>query len=139
MAEQSSDSRKPTVQQGILARTITGTFRILQWLLLSLVFSVLVEWAGMLLWWPEQGLDHSREMLEQEIGYLNSDFRRSIVSSDPARFARRMADRSYHYLFEATGVVDFILWASMPASPRRESSLPCCGGSTIGSPNTCWR
>ena len=30
--------------------------KVIQWLLLSLVFSIVVEWIGMLLWWPEEGV-----------------------------------------------------------------------------------
>ncbi|MBI1285921.1 MAG: TIGR03747 family integrating conjugative element membrane protein, partial [Thiobacillus sp.] len=88
------------------------------WLLFSLLFSIIVEWAGMMLWWPEQGLDHSRTMLANEISYLDTDFRRSVVTSDPARFAKEVADGTYHYLFEVTRVVAFIHWVSPP--PRQE-------------------
>ena len=69
------------------------------------------------LWWPDEGVDHSRTMLVTEISYLDNDFRRSVVTSDPARFAKRFADNSYHYLFEVTRFVDFIQWVSLP--PRK--------------------
>jgi integrating conjugative element membrane protein (TIGR03747 family) len=51
-------------------------------------------------------------MLAKEIGYLDTDFRRSVVTSDPARFAKRFADNTYHYLFEVTRFVDLIRWVS---------------------------
>jgi len=82
--------------------------------LFSLLFSIIVEWAGMVLWWPDEGIDHSRTMLATEISYLDNDFRRSVVTSDPARFAKRFADNTYHYLFEVTRLVDFIRWVSPP-------------------------
>jgi integrating conjugative element membrane protein (TIGR03747 family) len=71
----------------------------------------------MVLWWPDGGVDHSRTMLVTEISYLDNDFRRSVVTSDPARFAKRFADNTYHYLFEVTRFVDFIQWVSLP--PRK--------------------
>ena len=43
------------------------------------------------LWWPDGGLDHSRPMLANESGYPDTDFRRSIVTSDPGRFAKQGA------------------------------------------------
>jgi integrating conjugative element membrane protein (TIGR03747 family) len=53
-------------------------------------------------------------MLSREIGYLDTDFRRSVITSDPARFAKRVADNTYHYLFEVTRLVDFIHWVTPP-------------------------
>ncbi|MEW8617835.1 MAG: TIGR03747 family integrating conjugative element membrane protein, partial [Candidatus Thiodiazotropha endolucinida] len=82
------------------------------------------EWAGMVLWWPDEGLDHSRTMLVTEISYLDNDFRRSVVTSDPARFAKRFADHSYHYLFEVTRFVDFIRWVSTPPGPNEQGVRP---------------
>jgi hypothetical protein len=61
------------------------TFDLVKWLLLSLLFSVLLEWGGMTWVWPEQGSNHSRTMLETELGFLASDrrlrppFRRSFL------------------------------------------------------------
>jgi integrating conjugative element membrane protein (TIGR03747 family) len=109
-----TDPRRRVVQEGLIAKSLGALARIIQWLLLSLLFSIIVEWAGMLLWWPEEGLEHSRTMLSREIGYLDTDFRRSVITSDPARFAKRVADNTYHYLFEVTRLVDFIHWVTPP-------------------------
>jgi integrating conjugative element membrane protein (TIGR03747 family) len=114
MAEAVTDPRRRVVQEGLMAKSLGALARIIQWLLLSLLFSIIVEWAGMLLWWPEEGLEHSRTMLSREIGYLDTDFRRSVITSDPARFAKRVADNTYHYLFEVTRLVDFIHWVTPP-------------------------
>ncbi|RME17962.1 MAG: TIGR03747 family integrating conjugative element membrane protein, partial [Alphaproteobacteria bacterium] len=46
-----------------MSRFLTTLAQGVKWLLLSLVFSILTEWVGMAFWWPEQGLDHSRDML----------------------------------------------------------------------------
>ena len=114
MAEVVSDPRRRVVQEGLISKSLTGAAKVIQWLLLSLVFSVIVEWVGMVLWWPDKGIDHSRTMLAREISYLDNDFRRSVVTSDPAHFAKRFADNTYHYLFEVTRFVDFIRWVSPP-------------------------
>jgi len=108
MAEAVADPRRRVVQDGLISKSLTATAKLIQWLLLSLLFSIIIEWAGMVLWWPDEGIEHSRAMLAREISYLDTDFRRSVVTSDPARFAKRFADNTYHILFEVTRLVDFI-------------------------------
>jgi integrating conjugative element membrane protein (TIGR03747 family) len=122
MAEAVVDPRRRVVQEGLISKSLTAIAKIIQWLLLSLLFSIIVEWAGMVLWWPDEGLDHSRTMLATEISYLDNDFRRSVVTSDPAQFAKRFADNTYHYLFEITRFVDFIRWVS-PSPSHNEQGL----------------
>lgn len=122
MAETVTDPRRRVVQEGLIAKSLGALTRIIQWLLLSLLFSIIIEWAGMLFWWPDEGLEHSRAMLSREIGYLDTDFRRSVITSDPARFAKRVADNTYHYLFEVTRLVDFIRWIT-PAPRLGETGL----------------
>ena len=124
MAEAATDPRRTAVQQGLFTRVLATISQAILWLLLSLLFSIIVEWVGMVIWWPEQGLDHSRTMLAKEISYLDTDFRRSIVTSDPARFAKEVADGTYHYLFEITRVVAFIHWVSPPSRQEEQGMRP---------------
>ena len=85
-----SDPRRPVSQPGVFSRILTGLAQCLKWLLVSLLFSIVIEWIGMVSWWEEQGLEHSRQMLAMELNYLNVDFRRSLLTSDPLQFARRL-------------------------------------------------
>ena len=124
MAEPVADPRRRVVQEGLIAKSLTATAKVIQWILLSLLFSIIVEWAGMVLWWPDEGIEHSRTMLATEISYLESDFRRSVVTSDPARFAKRFADNTYYYLFEMTRFVDFIHWVSAPPTTNEQGLRP---------------
>jgi len=124
MAEPVADPRRKVVQEGLISKSLTGVAKIIQWILLSLLFSIIVEWAGMVLWWPEEGTEHSRTMLATEISYLESDFRRSVVTSDPAQFAKRFADNTYHYLFEVTRLVAFIQWVSPPPATNEQGLRP---------------
>lgn len=112
MAETVADPRRTAVRRGLISKGLTATAQAIKWLLFSLVFSIVIEGVGMVLWWPEEGIVHSRTMLANEISYLDSDFRRSIVTSDPARFAKRVADGTYHYIFEVTQFTRFIRWVS---------------------------
>ncbi len=86
------------------------TFDLVKWLLLSLLFSVLLEWGGMTWVWPEQGSNHSRTMLETELGFLASDLRESLLVRDTATYARRFADLSYEGLIRATGIERLLVW-----------------------------
>ncbi len=124
MGEAVVDPRRRVVQEGLISKSLTAIAKIIQWLLLSLLFSIIIEWAGMVLWWPDEGLDHSRTMLASEISYLDNDFRRSIVTSGPAQFAKRFADNTYHYLFEVTRFVDFIRWVSPPPTTSEQGLRP---------------
>ncbi len=124
MAETVADPRRRVVQEGLITKSLTAMAKVIQWLLLSLVFSIIIEWIGMVMWWPDEGLDHSRTMLASEISYLDNDFRHSVVTSDPAQFAKRFADNTYHYLFEITRFVDFIRWISPPPTVNEQGLRP---------------
>ncbi len=87
---------------GVVASAVWLLISMVFWLFGSVIFSVLLELIGMHLWWPEQGAAHSRAMYEAELGYLNQDLRRSIVSSDAARFAEHCADQVHYWLVERT-------------------------------------
>lgn len=41
------------------------------WVVASLIISIFIEWIGIAFFWTEQGSQHARIMLEQDIGYLN--------------------------------------------------------------------
>tara|TARA_R110002110_G_scaffold158656_1_gene356127 strand:+ start:5688 stop:6422 length:735 start_codon:yes stop_codon:yes gene_type:complete len=120
MAERGGAHPAREVQQGTLSRLFGRLSQAFNWLLFALAFSIVLEWLGMVFWWPEEGLRHSRKMLAAEVGYLQVDFRRSLVSDDPARFAQTMADRTYRVLFEMTRLVDVIDWLAGP--PQTEES-----------------
>lgn len=115
------EPRRQEVRPGLIAKCFATVAQGVKWLLLSLVFSVIIEWVGMTFWWLDARIAHSREMLLTEIGYLQTDLGRSFISADPTRFTKTIADRTYYVLFELTRITDFIDWiAQAPAS--RESS-----------------
>ena len=107
---------------GVIARTLRRVGSAIHWLLLSLLISILIECVGMVYWWPESGLEHSRRMLDTEIGWLDRDFRQSLLSSEPARAARRAADRSHDLLFEGTGLIQLKDWLRRSAVDTASSA-----------------
>ena len=117
-----TDPRRPVAHPGTISRALTGIAQCLKWLFLSLLFSVLIEWIGMAFWWEEQGLDHSRQMLVNELQFLGADFHRSWLTADPMQFARDVSHRLYRIAFEWTGIVDLIHWIA-PAPSIEESGV----------------
>ncbi|MEX2123871.1 MAG: TIGR03747 family integrating conjugative element membrane protein [Woeseia sp.] len=89
---------------GVIARTFRRVGNAIHWLLLSLLCSIVIECVGIVYWWPETGLEHSRRMLDTEIGWLDRDFRHSLLTSEPARTARNVAERTHDLLIERTGL-----------------------------------
>jgi len=109
--------RHPVQQQGLISRALAGLSKLAFWLFAAWLFSILAEWVGMWLWWPQEGVDHSRRMLEREIGYVHRDFAQSLLVEHPAAYVRLFAEVSYHYLFQVTGLERFGLWLHQPPDP----------------------
>ena len=116
------DPRRSITRPGIFSRALTGIAQGLKWLFISLILSILIEWIGMIFWWEEQGLAHSRRMLVKELQFLGADFHRSWLTEDPVQFASGLSERFYIIAFEWTGVVDLIAWIT-PAPGIEESGL----------------
>ena len=43
MAEAAADPRRRVVKEGLISKSLTAIAKIIQWLLLSLVFSIIIE------------------------------------------------------------------------------------------------
>jgi len=59
--------------------------RLLGLLFASLIFSIVLEFVGMLWFWPEQGWHHSHAMWQTELGWLSSHFKSSLLVQEPAQ------------------------------------------------------
>ncbi|MGZ8219822.1 TIGR03747 family integrating conjugative element membrane protein, partial [Methylomagnum sp.] len=75
---------------GKLAKAIVG---FAFWVVLGALGNIVVEWVGMRLAWPEEGVKHSLATLESELKYIDRDFPEGIFIAHPARFSRRLAAR----------------------------------------------
>ncbi|EEF2419696.1 TIGR03747 family integrating conjugative element membrane protein [Salmonella enterica] len=114
MAEEQTQGTK----QDSSARTKRpGMLRFLLWelpwhvlgiLLASLFFSLLIEYIGLIFWWQEQGSLHARGMMETELGYLSSNFTRSLFISEPAVTAMAWINFGYHQVFVDSGFIRFL-------------------------------
>ena len=80
--------------------------RVVRWLLVSLVLSVVVEWIGMTWVWPDEGAAHAAGILREETGYLHDDFRGAAVRIVDG------ADWAYYWAFEWTGIEEGLKWVA---------------------------
>ncbi len=81
-----AEQHKPadrTQQQGLLTRIIKFIIRLPITVLITLLFSILVEWFVMHNYYPDLGAEHARQILQQDTRYLNQHFKDSLMGSKP--------------------------------------------------------
>lgn len=72
MAKNNRSEQPPRRKEpGLLAKSVSWFVGGIYWLFISLVVSILIEWVGIAFFWPEQGSQHSAEVLRQDYRYLN--------------------------------------------------------------------
>lgn len=113
MAERAKPPQPP-VEHGWIGGTVIALIKSIIALIATLVLAVLLEWAGMAWWWKEQGVEHSRMMLEKEVSYLNEQFRDSGIVTGSAHFAARMSERFFSVLAWAR-LDEVAQWLKQPA------------------------
>ncbi|AEV63328.1 putative membrane protein [Pseudomonas ogarae] len=74
---------QPIQRPGLIVSVIGLVLRIIGLLIASLLFSILIEFAGLLLFWSDQGWRHSQAMLNSELGWLSEHFKASLMLQQP--------------------------------------------------------
>ncbi|MBB6290595.1 integrating conjugative element membrane protein (TIGR03747 family) [Pseudomonas sp. SJZ103] len=92
---------------GLIISAIGLVLRIIGLLIASLLFSILIEWAGLLLFWGEQGWRHSQVMLVNELGWLSDHFKSSLILKQPGQMILQVLDFLNQWLLVKTGFADF--------------------------------
>lgn len=79
MASSRNQERRPEKPSGPIAKLMDGTignaFRLVWWSICAIFVSIIIEWIGMIFIWE---LDHSQQVLDIELTYLN-DFSRNLL------------------------------------------------------------
>lgn len=90
----SAPTNPPQTQRrpGPIFGTLELCLRLLGLLFASLLFSILLEFAGMLWFWPEQGWHHSHAMWLTELGWLSDHFRSSMLVQEPAQATAKILE-----------------------------------------------
>jgi integrating conjugative element membrane protein (TIGR03747 family) len=92
---------------GLIVSTISLVLSIIGLLIASLLFSILMEFAGLLLFWGDQGWRHSQAMLTSEIGWLSEHFKSSLLIQQPGQMIVKALDFLNQWLLVKTGFADF--------------------------------
>lgn len=109
--------------RSLLLDVIGAFFDFIVLLFFALVFSVCVEWLGIMFFWPEEGVMHSQNMLVTEVGYLNDDFTQKVMGSSPADIAVWFGLKIDYFVFEATYFNDVVEWLYNSPSSSGEVRL----------------
>lgn len=108
MATQTTQTQRPDT---VLGRFFVSVLKIFFWLFLSLILSIIIEWIGMSAYWPDEGINHSQNMLKVELNYVNNDFKRSLISDNPGAMAQSYSETFLKYSFEKSGIKKTLEWA----------------------------
>ncbi len=98
---------QPIQRPGLIVSAISLVLRIIGLLIASLLFSILIEWAGLLLFWGDQGWRHSQAMLSSELGWLSGHFTSSLILQQPGQTIVQWLDFLKQWLLVKTGLTDF--------------------------------
>uniref|UniRef100_UPI0035C6D1D2 TIGR03747 family integrating conjugative element membrane protein n=1 Tax=Serratia quinivorans TaxID=137545 RepID=UPI0035C6D1D2 len=74
----------------------------------SLLVSLVIEYIGMAFFWSELGASHSEAVMHTEMGYLSSEFTRSLMLSEPSVTVTRWIGQAYQWTFVDSGFLDWI-------------------------------
>lgn len=65
-----------------VATLVGWLLSVLVFLLISLVISIIIEWVGMFTLWEDEGVNHSRKMLSNELRYANENIANNAIVGD---------------------------------------------------------
>ncbi|MEN4946459.1 TIGR03747 family integrating conjugative element membrane protein [Pseudomonas proteolytica] len=98
---------QPIQRPGLIVSAISLALRIIGLLIASLLFSILIELAGLLLFWGDQGWRHSQTMLTSELSWLSEHFKSSLIIQQPGQTIVQWLDFLNQWLLVKTGFADF--------------------------------
>ena len=98
---------QPIQRPGLIVSAISLVLHIIGLLIASLLFSILIEFAGLMLFWGDQGWRHSQAMLTNELGWLSDHFKSSLIIQQPGQTIVQVLDFLNQWLLVKTGFADF--------------------------------
>ncbi|EPJ5863481.1 MULTISPECIES: TIGR03747 family integrating conjugative element membrane protein [Raoultella] len=115
----SAQSPTPPKPHGFFTVLLWDTpWRIIGMLLVSLLFSLIVEYIGIAFFWPEQGAEHSRAVMQTESDYFAEGFTQSLLLSSPVVAVQSWIALGYQWLFVNSG---FMGWLQSIQTPTVRS------------------
>ncbi|HAU9488972.1 TPA: TIGR03747 family integrating conjugative element membrane protein [Escherichia coli] len=108
------DTAQPPRRHGLLYNLLWGCpWALAGMVLSSLLLSLLIEYVGITFFWPGQGAGHSEAVMNTELGWLSSEFTRSLLLSTPSVTVMKWVSTAYQWLFVDSG---FMAWMKQGAS-----------------------
>ncbi|HAV1239834.1 TPA: TIGR03747 family integrating conjugative element membrane protein [Salmonella enterica] len=95
-------------KRGPIATPLGWLGKIFTILLASLLFSLVVEWAGIAFFWPEQGAEHSHIMLNTELGWFAQNVTQSLLMDNPVQQLNNCLRHLWQWLFLDTGLMRWL-------------------------------
>lgn len=100
---------RPEKPHGLLYNVFWGwPWALIGMLLGSLMLSLLIEYTGIAFFWPEAGAAHSEAVMNTELGWLSTEFTRSLLLSEPSVTVVRWVTVAYQWLFVDSGFTGWI-------------------------------
>ncbi len=111
-----AEVKRPPQQQTLLERKHGMLYNLLwgwPWALVgvvlsSLLLSLLIEYIGIAFFWPEAGAAHSEAVMNTELGWLSTEFTRSLLLSEPSVTVVRWVSSAYQWAFVSSGFLDWV-------------------------------
>ncbi|HET8790750.1 MAG TPA: TIGR03747 family integrating conjugative element membrane protein [Modicisalibacter sp.] len=98
---------------GLVGTLLRLPFTLAWIVVLSILTSIVIEWLGIYFdWFSQPGAEHARQTMMAEMGYLDSQFSRSLLVSSPVEFATRVLDVCYEWLFVKTGIAVWVEYSA---------------------------
>ncbi|MDC9616326.1 TIGR03747 family integrating conjugative element membrane protein [Xenorhabdus khoisanae] len=109
---QSENQSRPSSQlprkHGLLYRLLwEWPWQLIGFIVMSWLFSLLLEYLGMTFFWQDEGASHSQTMMKTELQFLSTEFTQSLLLSNPAQTVSDGLAQAYQWLFVDSG---FIYW-----------------------------
>ncbi|MCP9269670.1 TIGR03747 family integrating conjugative element membrane protein [Xenorhabdus sp. XENO-1] len=110
---QSENQSRPSSQlprkHGLLYRLLwEWPWQFIGFVVMSWLFSLLLEYLGMTFFWPEQGTSHSQAMMKTELKFLSTEFTQSLLLSEPSQTISSWLAQTYQWLFVDSGFMHWI-------------------------------
>ncbi|WP_340618157.1 TIGR03747 family integrating conjugative element membrane protein [Xenorhabdus entomophaga] len=112
MAQSESASRQstqPPRKHGLLYRVLwEWPWQIAGFIVMSWLFSLLLEYLGMTFFWQNEGASHSQTMMKTELQFLSTEFTQSLLLSEPSQTVSDWLVQAYQWLFVDSGFMRWI-------------------------------
>ncbi|MDC9597819.1 TIGR03747 family integrating conjugative element membrane protein [Xenorhabdus anantnagensis] len=112
MAQSENQSRQPAQpprKHGLLYRVLwEWPWQIAGFIVMSWLFSLLLEYLGMTFLWQDEGAAHSQMMMKTELQFLSTEFTQSLLLSAPSQTVSDWLVLSYQWLFVDSGFMHWI-------------------------------